>query len=56
MLPVLLSVFFYFFAGDPKAQPYTLAVGKALAMTAIDIFTQKEVHQAIKEEFAKTKR
>lgn len=40
-------------SGDPKAQPYTLAVGKALAMTAIDIFTQPDTLQKIKEEFAK---
>ena len=44
-----------FIAGDPKAQPYTLAAGKALAMTAIDIFTQPDVLRAIKEEFSKTK-
>lgn len=39
-------------SGDPKAQPFTIAVGKALAMTAMDIFTQPETLKSIKEEFA----
>lgn len=38
-------------SGDAKAQPYTLAVAKALAMTAIDVFTQPETLRSIKDEF-----
>jgi hypothetical protein len=39
--------------GDPVAQPYTLAQGKALAMTAIDVFTNPDLLQQIKEDFKK---
>ena len=45
-----------YITGDPKAQPYTLTVGKAMAMTVIDIFTQPEILRQIKEEFSNTKR
>ena len=41
-------------SGDSKAQPYTLAVAKALAMTAIDVLTQPETLRSIKEEFNKS--
>ena len=41
-------------SGDTKAQPYTLAVAKALAMTAIDVYTQSETLRSIKEEFDKS--
>lgn len=40
-------------AGDPIAQPYTLAQGKALAMTAIDVFTNPQLLTQIKEDFTK---
>ncbi|XP_061177345.1 peptidase M20 domain-containing protein 2-like [Saccostrea echinata] len=40
-------------AGDPIAQPYTLTQGKALAMTAIDVFTNPELLKQIKEDFTK---
>ncbi|XP_048769679.2 peptidase M20 domain-containing protein 2-like [Ostrea edulis] len=40
-------------AGDPVAQPYTLEQGKALAMTAIDVFTNPDLLQQIKEDFTK---
>ena len=39
--------------GDPKAQPYTLAVSKAMAMTALDVFTKPDTLKDIKEEFVK---
>ncbi|XP_048769646.2 xaa-Arg dipeptidase-like [Ostrea edulis] len=39
--------------GDPVAQPYTLEQGKALAMTAIDVFTNPDLLQQIKEDFTK---
>lgn len=39
--------------GDPAAQPFTLSQGKALAMTAIDVFTNPELLQRIKDDFAK---
>jgi len=41
-------------SGDEKAQPYTLAVAKAIAMTAIDIYTNPETLKQIKEEFEKS--
>ncbi|XP_063403723.1 peptidase M20 domain-containing protein 2-like [Mytilus trossulus] len=39
-------------SGDPAAQPYTLAISKALAMTALDIYTNPAVLKEIKEEFS----
>lgn len=39
--------------GDPAAQSFTLSQGKALAMTAIDVFTNSELLQRIKDDFAK---
>lgn len=38
-------------AGDPNAQKYTLSVGKAMAMTAIDVFTKPKLLQKIKQDF-----
>ncbi|XP_069102743.1 xaa-Arg dipeptidase-like [Argopecten irradians] len=37
--------------GAPAAQPYTILQGKAMAMTAIDVFTNKELLYRIKAEF-----
>ncbi|XP_069102697.1 xaa-Arg dipeptidase-like isoform X3 [Argopecten irradians] len=37
--------------GAPVAQPYTILQGKAMAMTAIDVFTNKELLHRIKAEF-----
>ena len=37
------------------AQPYTLAMAKALAMTAIDVMTKPDLLSDIKEEFNKRK-
>lgn len=39
-------------SGDQAAQPYTLAISKALAMTALDIYTKPDVLKEIKEEFS----
>ncbi|XP_052781615.1 peptidase M20 domain-containing protein 2-like [Mya arenaria] len=41
-------------AGSPMAQEYTLQIMKALAMTAIDILTDQERLQEIKQAFAKS--
>ncbi|XP_060068381.1 xaa-Arg dipeptidase-like [Ylistrum balloti] len=38
-------------AGAPTAQPYTVLQGKAMAMTAIDIYTNKDLLHKIKTEF-----
>ncbi|KAJ8315750.1 hypothetical protein KUTeg_007900 [Tegillarca granosa] len=38
-------------AGDPKAQPYTLSVAKALGMTAIDIYIKPDLQEKIKNDF-----
>ncbi|XP_067676317.1 peptidase M20 domain-containing protein 2-like [Haliotis asinina] len=38
-------------AGSPEAQPYTLDVGKALAMTAVDIYTSPNTLAEMKEDF-----
>ncbi|KAK3090659.1 hypothetical protein FSP39_013462 [Pinctada imbricata] len=38
-------------AGNPKAQHYTLAQSKAMAMTAKDVFTNQQLLQDIKERF-----
>ncbi|XP_046561910.1 xaa-Arg dipeptidase-like isoform X3 [Haliotis rubra] len=40
-------------AGSPEAQPYTLDMGKALAMTAIDVYTSPDMLSEITEEFKK---
>lgn len=40
-------------AGDIKAQGYTLNIAKALAMTAIDIYTDKQLLQQVKTDFQK---
>jgi hypothetical protein len=37
--------------GDPKAQPYTLAQGKALAMMTLDILTNPDLMTQIKADF-----
>ncbi|XP_033739663.1 peptidase M20 domain-containing protein 2-like [Pecten maximus] len=37
--------------GAAAAQPYTLRQGKAIAMTAVDVFTNKDLLQRIKIEF-----
>ncbi|XP_033739666.1 peptidase M20 domain-containing protein 2-like isoform X2 [Pecten maximus] len=37
--------------GAAAAQPYTILQGKAMAMTAIDVFTNKDLLQRIKTEF-----
>lgn len=44
---------YHLFTGDPVAQSFTLSQGKALAMTAIDVFTNPELLQRIKDDFAK---
>ncbi|KAK3097058.1 hypothetical protein FSP39_005982 [Pinctada imbricata] len=38
-------------AGDEKAQPYTLAQSKAMAMSAIDVFTNQQLLQDIESKF-----
>ncbi|KAK3590609.1 hypothetical protein CHS0354_018829 [Potamilus streckersoni] len=38
-------------AGDPMAQPYTLAVAKALAMTAIDLYTDPSILEKVRRDF-----
>ena len=38
-------------AGDSKAQPYTIAQAKALAMTAIDVMCDAQLLQTIKDNF-----
>ncbi|KAL3882255.1 hypothetical protein ACJMK2_028617 [Sinanodonta woodiana] len=38
-------------AGDPIAQPYTMAVAKALAMTAIDLYTDPTLLEKVKKDF-----
>ncbi|XP_067676316.1 xaa-Arg dipeptidase-like [Haliotis asinina] len=43
-------------AGSPEAQPYTLDMGKALAMTAIDVFSSPGKLSEIKEQFKKFKK
>lgn len=50
---VLFNQSYHLFTGDPAAQPFTLSQGKALAMTAIDVFTNPELLQRIKDDFAK---
>ncbi|KAL3882777.1 hypothetical protein ACJMK2_029084 [Sinanodonta woodiana] len=39
--------------GDPIAQPFTLAQGKALAMTALDILSNPAILEKVKDEFNK---
>ena len=39
------------FAGAAKAQPYTLAQAKALAMTAIDMYCHPELVTKMKQQF-----
>ncbi|KAL3882709.1 hypothetical protein ACJMK2_029022 [Sinanodonta woodiana] len=41
-------------SGDPIAQPFTLAQGKALAMTALDILSNPAILDKAKDEFIKT--
>jgi hypothetical protein len=43
-----------FVTGDMVAQPYTLDISKALAMTAVDIYTEPHILQEITEEFLNT--
>ncbi|KAL3882707.1 hypothetical protein ACJMK2_029020 [Sinanodonta woodiana] len=38
-------------SGDPIAQPFTLAQGKALAMTALDILSNPAILDKVKDEF-----
>ncbi|OWF37534.1 peptidase M20 domain-containing protein 2-like [Mizuhopecten yessoensis] len=38
-------------AGDPKAQPYTLAIAKGLAMTALDLFTKPDLLSTIRADY-----
>ncbi|XP_013403765.1 peptidase M20 domain-containing protein 2 [Lingula anatina] len=40
-------------AGSPGAQPYTLRAAKALAMTALDVLSQPQLINRIKEDFQK---
>ena len=40
-------------AGDFKAQKYTLDVAKALAMTALDVYSNPELLKQIKSDFEK---
>nr|KAG5696807.1 hypothetical protein BaRGS_012830 [Batillaria attramentaria] len=42
-------------AGAPEAQPYTLAQGKALAMTALDVMTSPDLLAKVKADFEKDK-
>ena len=39
--------------GDPVAQPYTLKQAKAMAMTALDIMTNPDLADRMKEDFNK---
>ena len=43
------------FSGAPEAQPYTIAQGKALAMTAIDLYTSPELLRKTKDDFKRDK-
>ena len=38
-------------SGSDAAQPYTLAVAKALALTALDVLRDKQLLQQIKKDF-----
>lgn len=38
-------------AGDEKAQKYTLDIAKALAMTALDLYTDKELLVKVRKDF-----
>ncbi|XP_046325507.2 peptidase M20 domain-containing protein 2-like [Haliotis rufescens] len=40
-------------AGSPEAQPYTLDIGKALAMTAVDVYTSQDIQAEIYEDFSR---
>ena len=42
------------FSGDVKAQGYTIATGKAMALTVLDILTKDGVMEKIKDEFNTT--